>query len=112
MYNVGIALGILIGAVTGLVVVLILKTGTHASKLSDIKLVIPEFLSIPTFWFGGPWLTTSLLELIELNDILDLYILSLTCTFVLVISFPAFRFIVNAGEEIGGRVALEGGSDD
>lgn len=103
MYIVGIALGILIGVISGLVVLFLFKTGMRALKPIDILLLVPEFLAIPTFWLGGPWLTTSLLEIVDLNDILPSYILSLTFTFVLIIIIPLFRLVIVLGNEVGRR---------
>lgn len=97
----GIALGILIGVVSGLVFLLLFRTAHRAEKLRDILPAIPELLGIPTFWFGGPWLTTALLKIVELDDILPSYILSLTCTFVLITIMPLFRFVIMIGNEIG-----------
>ena len=103
MYIVGIALGILIGVVSGLVVLLLFNTGIRAPKAIDILPVVLEFLALPTFWFGGPWLTTSLLEIVDLNDILSSYLLSLTFTFVLIIIIPLFRLVIMLGNDIRGR---------
>jgi ABC-type arginine transport system permease subunit len=109
---VGIALGILIGVISGFVFLLLFRTLHHAQKYRDILPAIPELLGIPTFWFGGPWLTTALLKIVELNDIfLRSYILSLMCTFVLIIIMPLFRFVIMIGNEIGRTEEKEVGYD-
>lgn len=98
---VGISLGVLIGIVTGVVMILLINAATQTKiKTKDIITLIGEFLSIPTFWFGGPWLTTSMLKIVNLNDILQSYMLSLVLTFVLVILNSLIRFIIRKGNEI------------
>ena len=104
----GIFLGLLIGIISGVVMIKLLTMLKNTEKQSNNIIVIGELLAIPTFWFGGPWLTTSFLMDVKLNDILETYIISLAFTFLLVCLFPLTRYIIRMGNEIG---KIEGGSN-
>lgn len=106
----GIFLGFLIGIISGVVMIKFLTMLLSAShkKIQPNLMIIGELLAIPTFWFGGPWLTTSFLIDVKLNDILENYILSLGVTFGLICLIPLIRYIIRMGNEIG---KIEGGSD-
>lgn len=111
MNIVGLTLGILIGIITGIVLLLLLNLAVVPSNQLQ-KIIIPliaEFFAIPTFWFGGPWLTTTLLKFVDLNDILPSYLLSLSVTFFLICIIPLFRLIINIGNKIGQQVVSNGG---
>ena len=75
----GLALGVLIGVITGTVFLLILKTADRASDkgTSSILTLTTELLAIPTFWFGGPWLTSRMLALVPLPELINPYLVSL-----------------------------------
>lgn len=104
MYYVGISLGVLIGIVTGVVMILLISAATKTKlRARDIIPLTAEFLSIPTFWFGGPWLTTSFLKTVDLNDILESYMLSLVLTFVLVIIYSLIGLIIREGNKMKDR---------
>lgn len=100
MLVIGVPLGILIGVVSGVVFLLLFKTLWRAS-VKQIPLLIGEMLSIPTFWFGGHWLTTALLESVDLNEMLPSFILSLTCVFVPIAMASVIFVIVRYGTERG-----------
>ncbi|WP_207147742.1 hypothetical protein, partial [Listeria monocytogenes] len=57
--------------------------------------------AIPTCWFGGPWLTTSLLKLVALPDMINAYIISLAATFGVFVAFPLFRWIGQTATALG-----------
>lgn len=102
---VGLALGFLIGIISGTVFLLLLKTAVSAPHkgASSILTLTAELLAMPTFWFGGPWLTTSLLELVHLQDLINPYVGSLAVTFSIISLYPAARWIIQLGEEFGKR---------
>jgi hypothetical protein len=97
----GTFIGVLIGLVSGTVMLVLLRTASSAS-IGHVKAIIAitaEFLAIPTFWFGGPWLTSTFLQLVSLEEMLDPYIVSLTLTFLVLIFYPIFRWIVKMGND-------------
>lgn len=106
----GIFLGLLIGIISGVVMITLLPMllRTSHKKIQSNLMIIGELLAIPTFWFGGPWLTTSFFIGIKLDDILETYILSLSVTFTLFCLYPLIRYIIRMGNEIG---KIEGGSN-
>jgi hypothetical protein len=54
---------------------------------------ITQLLAIPTFCFGGPWLTSSLFSNVDLDDLLPTYAISLSLTFALVAGYPLIMLI-------------------
>jgi hypothetical protein len=97
----GIPLGILIGIISGLTFVVLLHTAWSSTRDSkSIILLIAELLAIPTFWFGGTWLTTIMLKDIQLNTILPDYLVSLTCTFVVIAMYPLSMIVIQFGNNI------------
>ena len=100
---IGLALGFLIGIISGTVFLLLLKTAVGASGkgTSSIVTLTAELLAIPTFWFGGPWLTSLLLQLVSLQDLINSYVGSLAVTFSVISLYPATRWILQLGEDFG-----------
>ena len=100
----GIPLGILIGVITGIAAVFVIRTAWSSPKnAKPILKLLGELLAIPTFWFGGPWLTTTMMARLELGTILPAYLVALACTFVGITLLPLFRIVVQVGNEIGPR---------
>ena len=102
-FVVGIALGILIGITSGAVALVLLKTANTASikDVSSIVALTSEILAIPTFWFGGSWVSTSLFRLVPLAGMINPYIVSVAVSFSLVVAYPIFRWVVQLGAELG-----------
>jgi multisubunit Na+/H+ antiporter MnhE subunit len=105
---IGSALGVLIGIVTGTVFLLILRAARHASEKgrSSILTFTGQLLALPTFWFGGPWLTGTLLKDVLLKEaepanFIQGYLLALIVAFALFSLYPAARWIIQIGEEFG-----------
>jgi hypothetical protein len=98
----GLAIGLLIGVITGTVFLLLLKTANEASEKGvSIVTLTSEILAIPTFWFGGPWLTSAMLRLVPLNELINPYLISLVTVFSLISLYPAARWIIQLGEQFG-----------
>jgi hypothetical protein len=99
----GLVLGILIGAITGTVFLLILNTAVGVSDKdgSSILKLTAELLAIPSFWFGGPWLSGILLSRTVSQDLTDPYVISLAVIFLAMSSYPAGRWIIRLGKSIG-----------
>ena len=98
----GLAIGLLIGVITGTVFLLLLKTANQASEKGvSIVTLTSEILAIPTFWFGGPWLTSGMLKLVPLNQLINPYLMSLVAVFSLISLYPASCWIIQLGEQFG-----------
>jgi len=104
MNMVGYPLGILIGIITGVVLIFFIRLLKQLIEKSqqDEKFqpnpstytkIIAEMLALPTFWFGGPWVTTQFIQTIKLEEVLDSYLISLTFTFMLIIFKDILVFV-------------------
>lgn len=103
---IGIGLGILIGVVSGTVALVLLRTANSLSaiNLRPILAVTAEILAIPTFWFGGPWLTGSLIVERPISDFVNPYVITLAVTFSILMGYPVYRWILKVGRELGREV--------
>jgi hypothetical protein len=101
--EIGIPLGVLIGILSGLMGLALVGVLRRGVTLKDIPEVGGELAGIPTFWFGGSWLTGKMLESVPTADIVQSYMLALAATFVVIIVKPLFNFVVQKGEVAGGR---------
>ena len=101
----GIAIGLLIGLITGIVALVLLRstTGGSVTEAPSIVTSVSQLLAIPSFWFGGPWVTTSLLGLVELGKIINSYIVTLAVVFSVLIAYPVFHWIVQLAKDLGGK---------
>src|SRR5215472_5219231 len=98
----GLTIGLLIGVVTGTVFLLLLKTANEASeKRASILKLTSEILAIPTFWFGGPWLSTKILKNLSMDTLINPYLIALAAVFSLISLYPAARWIIQLGEQFG-----------
>ena len=99
---IGLILGILIGVITGTVFLLLLKTAVdlNAKGTNSILSLTTEILAIPSFWFGGHWLTGTLLKDLP-KTWLSSYVISLAIIFLLMSTYPAGRWIISLGRDIG-----------
>ena len=99
---IGLAIGLLIGVITGTVFLLLLKTANEAAEkgVSVVKLT-SQILAIPTFWFGGPWLTSRMLSQVHWDELISPYLISLVAVFSLISLYPATRWIIQLGEQFG-----------
>jgi hypothetical protein len=70
---------------------------------SSVVTLTAALLAMPTFWFGGPWLTTKLLEPVQVQDLINPYVGSLAVTFSIISLYPAARWIIQLGEDFGKR---------
>jgi hypothetical protein len=100
---IGIPIGFLIGIVTGTIFLVLLKT-VHGAKIDNtasVVAIVSEISAIPTFWFGGPWVTTSLLKLVSLDAMINSYIVTLAIVFGTYVSVPVFRWIAQTATMLG-----------
>jgi hypothetical protein len=96
----GAFLGVLIGLVTGLVFALFLGAAYKADSVGAVLKVSPQLLAIPTFWFGGPWVTTNLLSETKLDQLLNSYVVFLAVTFTTFVLWPSVRLIILISKRI------------
>ncbi len=97
----GPALGFLIGVISGLSVLLLVRTAVTARATLRMTLAeISQLLAIPTFCFGGPWLTASLLKNVNLDTVLPTYAISLSVSFTLVAGYPLAMLVVVTGNRV------------
>ncbi len=86
--TIGIALGVLIGVLSLVPFILLVQTGHRLIKneevsMSNLGKVIGQLLAMPTFWFGGPWLSSKMIATLDWQDLTEPYILALALTFLL-----------------------------
>jgi hypothetical protein len=103
----------LIGVISGVIILLLLGDATRPNRAryswierifgrrrtSGVSL-IAKILALPVFWFGGPWLSTRLLGDLDWTSLLPVYLISLTATVLLIISYPLFRFILKVAGDM------------
>ena len=95
----GAALGILIGIVSGIAAMLLILTAmrllasNQSVSVKDVVTVITELLSIPTFWFGGPWLMGSMLHYLHMDLAAPYYTTTLAIAFGTISSPVLFRMV-------------------
>jgi hypothetical protein len=98
-----VCVGILIAVVTGMGSVLLLLWATTSSKKSrsrHLRAAVGECLALPTFWFGGPWLSGKLMSDGRLSAALGYYAIALAAGFLLIIGFPLFRLVVRTAAAV------------
>ena len=102
MQPLGVALGVLIGVVSGTSLVLLLRTALAGRPgLKETLAITSELLAIPTFWFGGPWVTTVFVQSVDVRLILPSYMVALAASFVLIALYPLLRLVIWLGNQIG-----------
>ena len=101
----GIPLGILIGVITGVAAALLIDmaSGQGRKDSGTLLKLLAQLLAIPTFWFGGPWLATTMIKQLDLNSILPTYLTALACTFVGIMLTRIWRLVAGAGNVIGAK---------
>lgn len=121
LYTVGLALGALNGIVSGVVILLILKDSIvtrSRSRLSVIEKIVgrrhasgvklaAKIATVPTVWYGGLFGAIRILNtpywIIQLEDFVDAYWLSLGITFSAIVAFPVIRLIIRVGRDLGDK---------
>jgi hypothetical protein len=94
----GIALGLLIGILSGAVFIWMLNGLASAATIRDGLKMVVQILLIATFWFAGPWLARGALKEVRWPDILEPYAASLALTFLVISLWPLVRFILRMGK--------------
>jgi hypothetical protein len=90
----GPALGFFIGLISGFSALLLIRTAAAGKATLKATLAeISQMLAIPTFCFGGPWLTSTLFNNVDLDTVLPAYAITLSLTFALVAGYPLLMLI-------------------
>ena len=97
----GVIIGFLIGLISGLVSIILLGIAVAAtvSNVAAVSALIAELLAMPTFWLGGPWMSTAVFKLVELDQIFLPYLISLAITFIAIVIYPTIIIIAKFGEK-------------
>lgn len=99
---IGVGLGVLIGVITGVIFIYMIKSLSNAVTWLDGVKIVGEMLTVPTFWFGGPWAATKLLTHVPWDVVLPWYIVFLTTLFFGIAWRPLIKFIVRTAKETEG----------
>ena len=91
--GVGIALGVLVGVVSGAAFVIFLRGAFEGDPLKAGA----SLVGMPATWFGGGWLTT----VFDIAKILSAYVTSLAVTVVLIGIIPLYHLVLRIGNDIG-----------
>ncbi len=97
---IGLGVGLLIGVLSGVNFLFMLKTLAQAASWVDGLKVVGEIAMIPTFWFGGPWITTKIIPATTWTAMAPWYVVTLAAAFVLITVIPVVRFIARIAREI------------
>jgi hypothetical protein len=98
-----VGVGLLIGIVTGAIFVLLLlqiATAAKRSRSQRIGAAISECLSLPGFWFGGPWLTGRLLAHGGLDAAVNYYTVTLAAGFLMIAGVPLYRLVTRTAQAL------------
>jgi hypothetical protein len=104
MWLIGIPLGIFVGALSGTMFLLIVKTGFESTgSIKHLTAVIGELVGLASFALGGTWLAKGILKGVDVGqmDFLSHYIISFAATFLLIVSWCLFKVVIKIGNEIG-----------
>ena len=96
----GIPLGILVGIVTGVIFVSLVRLLLKGDTTQAIFPVISRLFLLPAFWVGGNFLTGALLAG-QIDEIRSSYLTSLVVSFVLVVGYPVAVYDIREGSALG-----------
>jgi len=97
---IGIAVGVLIALITGTNFVFMLRTLAKAASWKEGFQVAVQIAAIPTFWFGGPWVTTKIIAADIWTKMAPWYVGALAVGFGLIIGVPLVEFIKRVAKAI------------
>lgn len=99
---VGAALGFLIGAISGVASLLVLRNAVATKPtLKTTRSLITLLFGIPVFCFGGHWLTSIFLSSFTPSVLLLAYLTALSATFGLINLYPLLRLVIRVGNLVG-----------
>lgn len=100
----GFIVGGLIGIVTGIITLFLIKTADSldTKKANKILVFTGELASLPLFWFGGNFFATKVLsDLTQEPSFVANYIVGLFIVYILLIFYPILKWIKKMGERLG-----------
>ena len=94
-----IAVGILVGMLSGVVLLLLVRTASRATidNVPSVVTITGQLLAIPGFVFGGAFLKDKLLSTLPT----DAYVISLAVTFVLFVLPVLYGWLFRLARELG-----------
>jgi hypothetical protein len=107
---IAVVVGTLIGFVTGIATLLTVAQYSLALKplsisppngITALTAIITHLLGFPLFWFGGPWLTTQVMQSIQFKDFALSYAVTLLISYFATIGYPIFRWVYWLGKTMG-----------
>lgn len=107
MWQIGIPLGVFVGVLSGIILLLILRTGVKGTGLKHISALIAELTALATFSLGGSWFAKGILKGVQSDDLLSSYILAFAVTFLVLTSRGLYLAIVKLGNQIGEQEKVE-----
>lgn len=104
-FKIAVPLGLLVGVLSGFVVLLLLRevTRPYRRRISyweqwfgqkggpSIFKIITRIMSLPAFWFGGPWVGAKMFDGLDWAALLPSYLFALVATFLLVVGYPLIQ---------------------
>jgi hypothetical protein len=70
-------------------------------SITAFTAIITHLLGFPLFWFGGPWLTTRMLQGIQFESFALPYVVFLSISYLVTIGYPIFRWVYWLGKTMG-----------
>lgn len=101
MWLIGIAIGLFIGVLSGIIFLLILRTGFEGTGLKHVTALIGELTALASFSLGGTWLAKGALEDVHRADFLAPYVLSFAAMFFVIAAKSLYRAVTKLGNQIG-----------
>lgn len=92
MNAIGTPLGILIGLVSGIVVLWLFST-TRKATVKEIPILIGQLLLLAGFWSGGAWAPGVFLKSTNIEEILPSYLLAIMCVFTPMVALGIFLWL-------------------
>jgi hypothetical protein len=97
---IGIGVGALIGVISSVNFLFMLRTLSKAASWSDGLKIVGEVAAIPTFWFGGPWITTKIIPAATWQAMAPWYVSALTLVFLAIVVKPLILYTARIAQEI------------
>jgi hypothetical protein len=101
MWLIGIPVGVFVGVLSGVIFLLILRTGFEGTGLKHATALIGELTALASFSLGGSWLAKGVLKDVGQADFLSPYILAFAVTFFVIIAKSLVRAVITIGNQIG-----------
>ena len=104
MNFIGISIGLVVGIISGIIVLAIMRTLNTASirDAKSVKTLTIQLISVITLIAGASFLVQSkIFHEDAIKSIAEYYFYSLAVTFLLIMLYPLYRWIYKLGKELG-----------